>query len=296
MSPRADKESLSPEERDRLRRDALEERARLKREFELHSEQSRRATELIDKQRHEDKIKKQELEQEVLDLRRQQFVQELQGLGLELLENRDSYIAKRSNMKLRMMCISCGAELLLSPYKVFYRSQKRRPCPYCAGLDAEREASKAKSFQVALSSDQAQELDSVFEYWKSRRSKKFAFLGFDAERSAFESLSSFSDFILEAAIRSLSLDTKNQKRIDELAQFIRHEYGPDLDELTAIDMSVVSQRFLDAWGKEEHSMFFDLIWPLALQRAQEGPDEPEIDPELLLRKKQLQDLLGSVDN
>ena len=63
--------------------------------------------------------------------------------------------------------------------------------------------------------------------------------------------------------------------------------------LTSSDKSTASKNFFDAWGEDEHGMFFDLIWPLALQRAKEGPEEPEIDPELLLRKKQLQDLLGN---
>lgn len=307
MSPRADKESLSPEERGRLREESeevLAENALLKSHLEIqrkelemarsqlsaHSYENERALQLA-KQLHEDKAKQ---EAELSSLRQHQFESDLENFGLKLLEGHDLPVAKRSQKKLRMMCLECGAELLLTPYKVFYRSQKRRPCPYCADREAERQTLMQKTFQVGVSAKHAEELDAVFKYWQGRRSSKFSFLGFDAERSAFESLSAFSEFIVEAAVTSLSLDAKNQKRIDELALFIYHELGTNPDTLTSEDKAVASKQFLDSWGENEHGLFFDLIWPLALQRAKQGPEEPEIDPELLLRKKQLQDLLGNV--
>jgi hypothetical protein len=132
------------------------------------------------------------------------------------------------------------------------------------------------------------------EYWAKNADKKLAFLGFEAASHDLQSNISLAKFILVSGIKSLASDVYNQKRIDELAVFLAEEYQLTDEEDWDIDSGKAEAALWtkEKWGMPEHDLLFDLLWPLAIERAKTISTHTPESAELIYRKKQLEALKG----
>ena len=166
-------------------------------------------------------------------------------------------------------------------------------------FDAVEKYSKRQQMNVRLLPKTIEKLSEVLEYWTDyewvdRADKKLGFLGFEARSDDLKSNISLARFILESGINSLASDVYNQKRIDELAVFIAEEYQlsdeDDWDIGTAKAEAAAATK--ESWGMPEHDQLFELLWPLAVERAKTICTHSPEDAELIYRKKQLEALNG----
>ena len=134
--------------------------------------------------------------------------------------------------------------------------------------------------------------------WVDRADKKLGFLGFEARSDDLKSNISLAKFILESGINSLASDVYNQKRIDELAVFIAEEYQLSDEDDWDIDTgkAEAAAATKESWGMPEHDQLFELLWPLAVERAKTICTHSPEDAELIYRKKQLEALNGGPVN
>ena len=165
-------------------------------------------------------------------------------------------------------------------------------------FDAVEKYSKRQQMNVRLLPKTIEKLSEVLEYWTDRADKKLGFLGFEARSDDLKSNISLARFILESGINSLASDVYNQKRIDELAVFIAEEYqlSDEDDWETDTAKAEAAAATKESWGMPEHDQLFELLWPLAVERAKTICTHSPEDAELIYRKKQLEALNGGPVN
>ncbi|QNJ14611.1 hypothetical protein SynA18461_01976 [Synechococcus sp. A18-46.1] len=153
---------------------------------------------------------------------------------------------------------------------------------------------KRQQMNVRLLPQTAEKLSEILEYWTNNDNKKLGFLGFEAGSNDLKSNISLAKFILVSGINSLASDVHNQKRIDELAVFLAEEYQLSDEEDWDIDSAKADADVWtkEKWGLPEHHLLFDLLWPLAIERAKTICTHTPEDAELIYRKKQLEALNG----
>ena len=158
--------------------------------------------------------------------------------------------------------------------------------------------SKLQQMNIRLLPLDIKKLEEVREYWSINPSKNLNFLGFEATSDDLKSNISLSRFVLKSAIHALASDAYNQMRIDELlSHFADNHLHIDMDDW---DLEIAKEESAswarNEWGSQEYQMLFELLWPIAVEKAKAiGTNSPE-DAELIYRKKQLQALNGgSID-
>ena len=154
--------------------------------------------------------------------------------------------------------------------------------------------SKRQQMNIRLLPQVTEKLSEVLEYWADHADKKLGFLGFEAGSDDLKSNISLARFILVSGINSLASDVYNQRRIDELAAFLAEVYQVSDEEEWDISSAKIhaAEWTKEKWGMPEHHLLFELLWPLAIERAKTICTHTPEDAELIYRKKQLEALKG----
>ena len=205
----------------------------------------------------------------------------------------------------KALCVSCAYTLVAA---AFWSSQPKSSLPKMArGKKVEvpkpekgvknisnlRRSSDTRQerqqMNIRLGLDYVDMISSVLSYWSSNENEELTFLGHTPLPEHLRTNISLCRFILQAGIEALYADASNKKRIDELALWLDgfletcDPIDCDWDDVKKSASTWVKQN----WGPSEHDGLFELIYPLAMEKAQALADiDPEKD-ELFQRKMHL---------
>ena len=157
--------------------------------------------------------------------------------------------------------------------------------------------SDRQQMNIRISSFLAEKLDEICSYWiKNPTNQHLDFLGNSFDEKDLKSRIALATRLLTSSIRALATDVENQKYIDSIAMRIYTKYlctGSNKDtEFIKNDCYDWAKK---NWFGSEAEELFELIWPIALDRAGIliNEDANEIDYELEDRKMQLKLFRGN---
>jgi len=192
--------------------------------------------------------------------------------------------------------------------------------PITNNMDEEKfqEANK-KQINIRLNEENLKKLVEVYNYWKTKGN--FKFLDNDStDPKIFNSEVSFSKFILETSLNNLYIDMENEKQIDYLAEWVAEirvknkdiksswdklkdskveTWNLKIKELNQYIESIneLEKKNLFKRATEELSQvnedFFEIIWPIALNRSHFIPDKQNDHSSTNLKISRLKSIYGN---
>ena len=192
--------------------------------------------------------------------------------------------------------------------------------PITNDMDEEKfqEANK-KQINLRLNEENLKKLVEVYNYWKTKGN--FKFLDNDnTDPKVFNSEVSFSKFILETSLNNLYIDMENEKQIDYLAEWVAEiriknkdiksswdklkdskveTWNLKIKELNQYIESIneLEKKNLFKRATEELSQvnedFFEIIWPIALNRSHFIPDKQNDHSSTNLKISRLKSIYGN---
>ena len=180
--------------------------------------------------------------------------------------------------------------------------------------------SNKKQLNLRLKDSSLEKLSEIYSYWKNKRDFKFL----NVENPNIEIFSSevnFSKFLLETTLENLFIDLENEKQIDSLAKWIaeiRTNYVEVKNSWSHLKDAKVETWFsnlkkeleiyiqdLNQYAKNEllkksikefsqvNEEFFEIIWPLAINRSHHIPDQKKESSQNELKISRLKKLYSN---